>query len=66
VHLINFCGSGQGIALKSATALILNVGQHAKKTTAHSGTFGFARHTSRTFTKPKEPEFLPPRLRHFK
>ena len=23
VHLINFCGGGQGIALKSATALIL-------------------------------------------
>lgn len=24
MHLINFCGSGQGIALKSATALILD------------------------------------------
>jgi len=30
---------------------------HAKKPTAQTGTFGFARHTSRPFAKPKEPFF---------
>ena len=32
VHIINFGGGGQVIALKSATALILTVGKHTKKT----------------------------------
>ena len=27
------------------------------KPTAHSGTFGFARHKSQRFAKPKEPSF---------
>ncbi|MBK7184105.1 MAG: hypothetical protein IPH89_14980 [Bacteroidetes bacterium] len=31
VHLINFCGGGQVIALKSATALILDRYSHFKK-----------------------------------
>tara|TARA_R110000868_G_scaffold103317_2_gene284614 strand:- start:5535 stop:5738 length:204 start_codon:yes stop_codon:yes gene_type:complete len=35
-----------------------NVGQHAEKPTAHSGTFGFA-DTQSQRKKPKEPEFLP-------
>ncbi len=35
-----------------------NVGQHAEKPTAHSGTFGFA-DTQSQRKKPKEPKFLP-------
>ncbi len=31
VHLINYCGGGKVIALKSATALILDREQQAKK-----------------------------------
>lgn len=36
VHLINFCGGGQGVTLKSATALILNVGSKLKMNNMNS------------------------------
>ena len=38
VHLINFCGGGQVIALKSATALILGRYGQVKKTTQQNDT----------------------------
>lgn len=44
--------------LQNARQLLASaVGQHAKKPTAHSGTFGFA-NTQSQRKKPKEPEFL--------
>jgi len=41
-------------------AKLQNVMPDCKKTAIHtSGTFGFARHTSQRFAKPKEPFLLP-------
>jgi hypothetical protein len=55
---VGFCSGGQvsGPQIRYC-GYTRNVGQHAKKPTAHSGTFGFA-NTQSQRKKPKEPEFL--------
>jgi hypothetical protein len=59
VHLLNF--GAENPPLRQYP----NRWATCRKPTAHLGTFGFA-HTQSHPKKPKEPEFLPPRMRHFK
>ena len=63
VHLINFCGGGQVIAPKSATALILDRCAAYKKSQPHKQHIWFLPMRKPTLKKPKELFFANTRLK---